>query len=138
MSDKNHFILQGGAENHDFFLHNEIFADEQWFWTVPKGAKKGDIGFVYLCAPLSRIVGRVELTAEPVFNGLPYMFEAEVMRDKWCAEIGKVKYFREREELKFMGLKKLFGADWGWIRYPRGNTKVPAEILQPFLELMDG
>jgi hypothetical protein len=130
--NKNYFILLGGAEHIDFFRENIFFENQQWFWTVPKKAKKGDIGFVYLCAPISRIVGEIELTAEPFYN--THLFPR--WENNWMAEIGNVKYFEPRPELKTKRLKELF-PDWGWLRYPRGKTQIPVDIVEPFLELMN-
>lgn len=134
---QNYFILQGGAENLHYFEHNERYVsrDIEFFWTCPKQAKKRDTAFVYLCAPESRIVGQVKLVGEPFFNSGD-MFENPVMKEKWCVEIGEVKYFPHRRELTMKGLRELFGADWGWVRYPRGNTKIPAHIIEPFMELI--
>lgn len=137
MSDKNYYILQGGAELLFWFKNHAklIGTSQQFFWTSPKQARKGDIGFIYLCAPQSRIVASVELLGEP-FHNIGNMFQNEIMRDKWCVEIGKAKYFEPRKELSMRGLRELFATDWAWLRYPRGNTKIPAEILPPLLELL--
>ncbi|HQU83889.1 MAG TPA: hypothetical protein PKY59_12215 [Pyrinomonadaceae bacterium] len=133
MANKNHFVLLGGAEHIDFFRENHHFVDHQWFWTVPKTAKKGDIGFVYLCAPVSRIVGQLEFMKEPFFNTVTF----PQFKNNWMAEVGNVQYFETRQEITIKGLRKLF-PDWKWLLYPRGKTKVPAEILQPLLELLRG
>lgn len=130
-TDKNYFILLGGAEHFDFFSDNLSFADEQWFWTVPKTAQIGDTAFVYLCAPVSRIVGKIEVIAEPFYNINMFPNWA----NNWMAEIQFVEYFEPRPELTLKRLKELF-EDWAWLRYPRGKTRIPAHIVQPFLELM--
>jgi len=138
MRNKNYFILQGGAELLFWFRNHShrIGTSQQFFWTSPKTASKGDKAFIYLCAPESRIVAEVELIAEP-FHNVGNMFENDIMRDKWCVEIGNAKYLEPRHELKMRGLRELFAIDWAWLRYPRGNTKIPADILQPFLELIN-
>ena len=132
MAGSNYYILMGGAEHLDFFEHNARYAGDQWFWTVPKGARAGEVGFVYLCAPVSRIVGRVEFIAKPFYN--VGMFPE--WADQWMAEVGNVVYFPTRHELTIRGLRELFSADWGWPRYPRSKTIIPADIVQPFLELV--
>lgn len=137
MGDKNYFILQGGAEHLDYFENNPRYesAGVEFFWTCLKQAKKGDTALIYLCAPQSRIVGSVELTGEP-FHNVGDMFKNPIMKDKYCVQIGKVKFFPFRRELTMRGLRELFAIDWAWLRYPRGNTKIPADIVQPFLELI--
>lgn len=137
MSDKNYFILQGGAEHLDYFENNPRYesAGVEFFWTCPKRAVKGDTGFVYLCAPQSRIVGSVELVGEP-FQNVGDVFRNPIMKDKYCVQIGRVKYLPFRPELTMRGLRELFAADWAWLRYPRGNTQIPAHIVKPFLELI--
>lgn len=131
-----YYILQGGAELIDSFrlAAEPEYADYQWFWTVPKGAAAGESGFIYLCAPVSRIVGRVEIAGEPFFNAGD-MFKNEVMKEKWCAEIAFRAPYEPRPELTFSGLRKLFLQDWNWLRYPRGNTKLPPRIWKPFFEM---
>lgn len=134
MSDKNYYILLGGPEHLGFFeKYEEQSIAEQWFWTVPKDAKVDEAAFVYLTAPVSRIVGKVLLTGEPFYN--INEFENPKTKNKWMAEIHCVGYFQPRRELTMQGLRRLF-PDWGWLSYPRGKTKIPADILQPFLELV--
>lgn len=133
------YILQGGAELLFWFRDHShrIGNQNQLFWTSPKTAKKGEKAFIYLCAPESRIVAEVELIEEP-FHNVGNMFRNEIMRDKWCIEIGKAKYFEPRNELTMKGLRALFAVDWGWLRYPRGNTTIPSDILPPLMELIYG
>lgn len=132
MNDKTFYILLGGAEHHRFFTNNADYSDQQWFWTVPKTARRGDLALVYLCAPVSAIVGSVEITAEPFYN--VDMFPA--WKDNWMAEIGRVRYARSRPELGIKGLRELF-PDWGWLRYPRGKARIPAEIVPALLKLIN-
>lgn len=129
--NNNHYILLGGAEHFDFFSNNLAFADEDWFWTVPKTAKIGEKCFVYLCAPVSRLVGQLEIIDEPFYN--THLFPE--WANKWMAKVKFVEYFEERPELTIKGLRQLF-PDWAWLRYPRGKVRIPAHILTPFLELM--
>lgn len=130
--NQKYFILQGGAEHLRFFQASEAYLSrQQWFWIVTKSAQKGDIGFVYLCAPVSRIVGQVEFLDDPFYNTITFPRWA----NNWMTEIGNVRYFEPRPELTIKGLKPLF-PDWAWLRYPRGKTQIPAEILQPFLDLI--
>ena len=138
MTAKNFYILQGGAEHLDYFENNPRYenAGVEFFWTCPKQAVKGDTAFVYLCAPLSRIVGSVRLLGKP-FHNSGDMFRNKIMKDKWCAPVGQVKYFPFRHELTMKGLREIFATDWAWLRYPRGNCKIPADVVQPFLELIN-
>lgn len=133
----NYYILQGGAEHLDYFENNVRYENfgVEFFWTCPKQALKGDICFVYLCAPLSRIVGQVSLIGEP-FHNVGNVFKNSIMNGKWCVQIGEVKHIPFRHELTMKGLRELFAIDWAWLRYPRGNCKIPADIVQPFLELV--
>lgn len=133
----NTFIFQGGATNVDFFhLTDAARRRLQYFWTCHRSAKRGDEAFIYLTAPLSRIVGRVELVGDPFVN-FPDMFENPYMLNKTCVEIEFREYFDESLDLMTArNLKAVFGLDWGWTRYPRGATRIPADILPPFLELV--
>ena len=133
VSDKNYYILLGGAEHFDFFIHNDKYADQQWFWSAPQKARRGDIGFVYLTAPVSRIVGLVEIMGEPFYN--VNGFQNPKTKNRWMAEVGNVVYFFPRADLTMSGLRKLFD-DWDWLRYPRSSTKIPAHIIEPFLEMI--
>jgi hypothetical protein len=131
MTARNYYVLLGGAEHYDSFKDATAHADEQWFWTVPKEARPGETAFIYLCAPVSRIVGRLSVIAEPFYN--VDMFPR--WKDNWMAEVGNVEYFEPRPELSIKGLRELF-PDWGWLRYPRNKTRIPADLVGPFLELM--
>lgn len=131
----NYFILQGGAEHHGWFTHNEQWADYDAFWTVPKSAVIGDIGFVYLLAPLSRIVGKVEIITKPELN-IGNVFSNEIMDGKWCAEIKFDASYPHHFDLTLNGMKKLF-PDWRWLKMPRGNTRIPEHIIEPFLEMIN-
>ena len=132
----NYYILQGGPENLGYFEHNEDYQDEQWWWSGPKSAKPGDIAFIYLTAPVSRIVGRTEIMGEP-FHNMAKIFDNPMMDNRWCVPVKVVIYYPHRFELTMAGLRSLFSKDWPWLRYPRGGTKIPAHILPPFLELID-
>jgi hypothetical protein len=131
----NYYVLLGGPEHLDFFQNNSQYAGTQWFWTMVKGARVGETCFVYMSAPVSRFVGRIEVVGEPFFHVGSTMFDNPKMRDQYVAEIGKVVYFAPRPELSISGLRKLF-TDWGWLRYPRSKTRIPDDLVKPFLELM--
>jgi hypothetical protein len=131
MSKTDYFILVGNAEHLDWFESNPDYYGEKSFWTVPKPAKIGDEGFVYLCKPVSRIVGKVEIIAEPFFNIGMFPDWA----NRWMAEIDFRESFSRRPELELQWLRKIF-PEWGWLKCPRQNTKVPAEVLELFLELV--
>lgn len=132
-SDKNYYLLLGGPEHYTFFEHNARFAQDSWFWTVFKNTRVGDTAFIYLTAPVSRIVGQVEVIGEPFFN--VNRFKNKKTKNRWMAEIGKVVFFPHRRELTMRGLREIF-SDWTWLFYPRGSTKIPADILSPFLEMI--
>lgn len=129
---QSYYILLGGPEHLDFFEHNEDYVLEDWFWTVPQSAQIGDVAYVYLTAPLSRIVGRVVIIGKPFYNVCE--FDNPKTKNSWMAQINVVKYFKPQHELTMRGLRALF-PDWAWLSYPRGKTKIPTEILRPFLEL---
>jgi hypothetical protein len=137
MSEPSYYILQGGPENIDFFENNAAYRDEDWWWSGPKTAKPGDLAFIYLTAPLSRIVGRVKIIGEPFYNAA-HIFNNPIMNDRWCVPVGDVLHYPARRELTMRGLRELFSVDWAWVRYPRGNTRIPDHIIKPFLELVDG
>lgn len=131
--DDNYYILLGGPEHLEWFENFEDDPLSQYFWTVPKTARVGETAFVYLTAPVSRIVGKVLLVGEPFFN--KNEFENPHTKKKWMAEIKFVGYFEPRAELTMRGLRSLF-PDWAWLGYPRGLTKIPTELAQPFMELI--
>jgi hypothetical protein len=129
-----YYVLLGGPEHFNFFKNHSRYRKHQWFWTVPKDAQPGETGFVYMSAPVTRLVGQLEIIAEPFYN--VDMFAGEKVKNRWMAEIGKVKYFEERADLTIRGLRALF-PEWGWLRYPRSKVRIPDEMLQPFLELIN-
>jgi hypothetical protein len=137
MKHGNYFIFQGGPENLRWWVKNDLYRHSQWFWSANKHVVPGDKALIYLTAPLSRIVGDVDVIGKPFWNDRSNsMFENDHMVDKWCVEVGNPFYYGMREDLTMANLRKLFGVDWGWVRYPRGNTRVPAEILESLLELI--
>lgn len=137
----NTFILQGGPENVEWFEAFQKYGQRfknltHVYWTCPKSARKGDHAFIYLTAPLSRIVGKADIIGEPFFNDVPYRFDNKFMEGKWCCEIDiEFAFDVDSELLTMKNFRKLFGHDWGWVRYPRGSVKIPEEILPAFLEL---
>lgn len=137
MAQTNHYILQGGPENIKYWEQPDRYGMVDWFWSANKHVLPGDKAFIYLTAPLSRIVGVVDILKEPFYNPREAsMFLNRHMLDRWCVEVGNPFYFGNRDDLSMANLRKLFGTDWGWVRYPRGNTRVPDEILPPLLELI--
>jgi hypothetical protein len=130
-----YYIVMSGAEHLDFFENNAAYQDETWWWTVPPTAREGEEMFAYLTAPVSRIVGRMKITGEP-FHNTGNIFPNPKCNGKWMAPVGDVINYPARPELSIAGLRKLFGADWGWVRYPRGRTTIPAHIIQPFMQLI--
>ena len=131
-----HFVLLGGGEHLPYFLNNDDWNQYEWFWTVPKSAKKGDLAFIYLTAPVSAIVGRVELVEEPWFH-VDGFFDNPKMKNKQVARIGNVTPLTGRTDLTMKSLRTLFGRDWPWLGYPRSHVRIPADILPPFLELIN-
>lgn len=131
----NYYVLLGGPENLRFFERREAYAGRAWLWTMVKDARVGESCFVYLSAPVSRFVGRFKVKAEPFYHVGTTMFSHPQLRDTWVAKVGDVEYFTGRPELAIKRLRELF-PDWGWLRYPRGKTRIPDEVLKPFLELM--
>lgn len=141
----NRYIFMGGSENLVYWLQNKDYSDdsfgrsnEQWFWSCNRHCQVGEKAFVYLCSPLSRIVGEVDILGEPFYNDAQAeMFDNQHMQNKWVCEVGNPVYFGQHDALTMKNLKALFGVDWGWVRYPRGNTKVPVEILPVLQELIN-
>ncbi len=130
MADHHHYVLLGGPEHLSWFEHFEYDPLSQFFWTVPKDAKIDDVAFVYLTAPVSRIVGKLLVIGEPFYNICA--FENPKTKNQWMAEIKFVSYYEPHGELTMRGLRSLF-PDWAWLSYPRGKTKIPPAILSPFL-----
>jgi hypothetical protein len=128
----NHYIVLGGPEHLDWFEHFEDDPLSQFFWTVPKDAQVDEVAFVYLTAPVSRIVGKVLIAGAPFYN--ISQFENPKTKNKWMAEIKFVGYFEPKAGLTMRGLRSLF-PDWAWLSYPRSATKIPSEIVEPLLEL---
>jgi hypothetical protein len=131
---ENHYVLLGGPEHLDFFEHNSDYVLEQWFWTVPSTAKVEEKAFIYLTAPVSRIVGKVVIISEPFYN--IGQFDNPHTKNKWMAEVKVVRYFKSQPGLTIGGLRSLF-PDWRWLAWPQGKTRIPDEIVEPFLELTD-
>lgn len=132
MTNSNYYILLGSPEHLDFFENPAAYSDEQSYWTVPKSAKKGQEAFIYLCAPVSSIVGRVIIVEEPFFN----VYTFPDWADNWMAEISIMQEYTSRKDLHIKNLKSLF-PDWSWLRFPRNKTRIPSDIIVPFLELVE-
>jgi hypothetical protein len=132
------FILLGGPEHLDWFENpNAVeFSNCDYFWTCPKTAAVGDVGFIYLTAPVSRIVGKVRIVGEPFYQVGDIMFENPKMRNKYCAEVEFAEYYPSAN-LTIKNLRSLF-QDWGWLTMPRSNTRIPDSVLPAFLELIEG
>jgi hypothetical protein len=134
---RQHFILLGGAEHLEWFEDEETRDDYfDYFWTVPKTAKECDHAYIYLTAPVSRIVGSVLIAGEPFQQFEDTMFDNPKMKNKYCAKVYCTGYFPFDHNLTMSGLRTLFGKDWRWLAYPRGNVKIPDDILPAFEELI--
>lgn len=131
---ENLWLFQGGAETEWLIEDGDFY---QFFWTANKHVEVGDVALIYLTAPISGIVGTVRILGKPFFNhAATSMFNNEFMHDKWCVEVGEALYIGRHEDLTIRNLRKLFAVDWGWVRYPRGSTRIPADIVGPLLELL--
>ena len=90
----NYWIFIGGPENLRHWEARRLHDGQQWFWTANKRVRSGDTGFIYLTAPLSRIIGEVDIVGEPFFNHAEGgMFSNRYMLDKWCVEVANPVYF---------------------------------------------
>lgn len=128
----NFWLFQGGPETEWLLEDDSPF--ERFFWTANKHVQKGDVALIYLTAPLSRIVSTVRIVGAPFFNAAATsMFDNPFMYDKWCVEVGEAVHLGSHDELSIANLRKLFSLDWGWVRYPRGSTRIPDEIV-PLIE----
>jgi hypothetical protein len=132
-----YYVFLGGPETRWFDAHerDERFAAYKWYWTCLKNAKVGDQAFIYLTAPISRIVGKIEIVAEPFFHLDQTIFDNPKMANKYCAEVKYIESYELREDLTMKGLRRLF-PDWPWLTMPRSNTRIPKEFLSAFLELI--
>jgi hypothetical protein len=133
----NYYIFQGGPELIKYWVgpDAEQWQSHRWWWSANKHVVPGDKAFIYLTSPQSRIVGEVDVIGKPFMNGPPYAFDNAHMSNKWCAEVGNPKGYGNSYMLSMFNLRKLFSTEWGWVRYPRGNTRVPDEILPAMLEI---
>lgn len=134
MSDRQHFVLLGGGEHLPYFLNHEDYNQYEWFWTVPKAAKKGDHGYIYLTAPVSGIVGRVTIVDDPWFH-VDGFFDNPFLMNKQVAKISEVVTFTRRRYFTMKFLRRVFGRDWPWLTMPRSHVRIPEHILPAFLEL---
>ena len=131
----NLWLFQGGPETEWLLQEDSPF--DQYFWTANKHVKKGEIALIYLTAPLSRIVATARIVGEPFFNpAATSMFDNPFMFDKWCVELSETVYLGSHDELSIANLRKLFSLDWGWVRYPRGSTRIPDQLISPIQELL--
>lgn len=131
----NYFVLQGGPENLTWFAGDRFPTEDgqAFFWTVPKAAKRGDRAFIYLTAPVSAIVGEVEIVNDP-FENLHNMFENNFMAGKRCAEVALRRSFARRSHLTMRFLRARFSGEWKWLSYPRGSVHVPENFRGVLLE----
>lgn len=132
----NLWLFQGGAET-EWLLKADESGFDQFFWTANKNVCVGDVALIYLTAPLSAIIATVQIIGEPFFNpAATSMFNNSFMYDKWCVEVGKAFYLGRHDELTIANLRRLFATDWGWVRYPRGSTRIPEHMIPLLQDLM--
>jgi hypothetical protein len=123
----NYFIFLGSP------AHGDCFGDDgdSVIWTARKNALDNDVVFFYFTAPVSSIVACGRVVGEPWLN-------EDIFSDwegYWMTEVGHIEVFDRQKYIPIRKLREVF-PDWRWLRYPRANTQVPAEIVKPFLELM--
>ena len=130
-----YWIFQGGPETEWLLQKDSPF--DTFFWTANKNVAAGEVAFIYLTAPISKIIAGVNILKEPFFNPAETsMFDNPFMFNKWCVEVGNALYYGQHDDLSIANMRKLFSFDWGWVRYPRGSTRIPDEIVNPFLEML--
>lgn len=125
--DKNYFILLGSIEDSACLITDEIVG-----WTSHKAVAVDDEVFFYITAPVSAIVASGIVLSEN--------YTYEDFRSKWDGRLmTEIVIDRGIESPKphvsMRRLREIF-PEWNWLRYPRQNTQVPADIILPFLELM--
>jgi hypothetical protein len=123
----NYFIFLGSPS------HGDAFGDDggSVIWTARKEALANDVVFFYFTAPVSSIVACGRIIGEVWKN-------EDILSDwegYWMAEVGHVEVFPKSKYIPIRKLRNVF-PEWSWLRYPRANTKIPTELVRPFLELM--
>lgn len=123
----NYFIFLGQPSHGDAFGAD----DDSVIWTARKNALFNDVVFFYFTAPVSAIVACGRVIDEVWLN-------EDIQSDwegKWMAEVGHVELFPENKYIPISKLRAIF-PEWNWLKMPRQNTQIPADIVKPFLELM--
>lgn len=90
-------------------------------WSINRGARAGDQVLLYVCAPVSAIVARAELSTAPWLDNDP--------TSEWFRT-----YFADMHGLRMLNHPLTRVAllhefpDWGYWKQPRNSAKVPPEF----------
>ncbi len=127
MNNKNYFILLGSPED-----TQHLIKSKEVHWTAMKQCKTEDVCFFYIVAPISAIVAQGVIDEAVWKNCNPN----SRWKNRWIADV----YIQsgiadEKPHVSMRRLRELF-PEWNWLRLPRQNTQIPADIVKPFLELM--
>lgn len=127
MTDKNYFVFLGSIDDSSCLITDAVVG-----WTSHKAIAVDDVVFFYIVAPVSAIVAEGIIVSDNWLN--------EDVGSKWEGRLmSEIVVDRGIDESKphvsMRRLREIF-PEWNWLRYPRQNTQVPADIILPFLELM--
>lgn len=121
-----HFIFLGSPEDAGWLTGE---SEPEVGWTTHAMIEPGDQVYFYITAPTSAIVA-----------------VGTRLDDEWiCEEYGSRWEGRTMHDVRVeshglnvtMGMLRAVFPDWPWLRYPRQNAKVPDELVEPFLHLIN-
>jgi hypothetical protein len=96
-------------------------------WTVNSSARAGDVALFYMQRPFTGIVATGE------FAGPANKTTRGPWPGKFMAPVGSIKMLPCPIQLKDL---KLEMSEWGWLKYPRRSTTVPAELEPKMTSLL--
>jgi hypothetical protein len=128
MSNQNYFILLGSIDDSTCLV-----TDADVVWTSHKAANPDDVVFFYITAPVSAIVASGIVEGDYWLN--------EDIESRWEGKLmNEISILRgidsPKPHVSMRRLREIF-PEWNWLRYPRQNTQIPADLIEPFLELMN-
>lgn len=119
---KNYFIFLGSPEHNPYLVKHELVV-----WTAHRNFTHNDVAFFYITAPFSMIVAQGIMLDDIFIN--------EEYGSKWEGRImAEILVKDDSLEIPISKLRALF-PEWSWLKMPRQNTQIPADIVKPFLEL---
>ena len=125
LDERHHFVFLGSKEDSLNLKRKNVVG-----WTSHSEVAVGDRIFFYITSPISAII------ATGIATG--HSWENEDFNSRWAGRLmTEAIVFQDDLHIPIKELRELF-PEWKWLRFPRQNTRIPHEVVKPFLELIEG